>query len=340
MPATGRRIVVTGATGFLGGAIAHRLADAAGATVIATGRNVLRGQALQDSGIEFHAIDLVDSQAVDALVRHAHAVIHCAALSSPWGPRQAFVDANIVASRNVANACVAAGVARLVHVSTPGVYHDGRPHRGLREDTPLPAPVNAYVETKRIAEAEVLAAATAGGISTVVLRPRAIFGPGDTAILPRIAHALLRGRLRRIGNGEALVDMTYIDNAVDAALLAVHAPASCSGRVYNISNGEPVRIWNVIDELADGLGVQRPTGRVPLALAAAFASAMEAAYRLCGARSEPPLLRYGVELLGIDMTLDISRAREELGYQPRVCMQDALAYTFAAIARDRVAAHE
>lgn len=330
----GRRIVVTGATGFLGGAVARRLAATTAIEVIATGRDVRRGQKLADAGIEFRCIDLVDTQAVAELVRGAYAVIHCAALSSPWGPRQAFTAANVSASRNVVNACVDARVARLVHVSTPGVYHDGRPHHALREDAPLPAPVNAYVETKRIAEREVVNASTAGGMSTIVLRPRAIFGPGDTAILPRIAQALRAGRLRRIGDGSCTVDMSYIDNVVDAVLLAMDADAGCSGRIYNISNGEPARIWDVIDQLADALQLRRPTKHIPLGLAAGLASVVEAAYRLVGARSEPPLFRYGVELLGVDMTLDITRARNELGYTPRVPMQAALASTFAALVRD------
>lgn len=329
-----RRVVVTGATGFLGGAVARRLASVPGVEVVATGRNARRGKTLAEAGLDFRNVDLVDADAVATLLRGADAVLHCAALSSPWGPRKDFVAANVLASRNVVNACVDANLQRLVHISTPGVYHDGHPHHGLREDSALPRPANAYIETKRIAEREVLSASASSGLSTVVLRPRALFGPGDTAILPRIANALQSGRLLRIGNGSCIVDMTYIDNAVDATLLALNAGAACSGRIYNISNGEPVRIWDVIDQLADAMHLRRPVKRVPLALAAGLATAVELSYRLAGVRSEPPILRYGVELLGVDMTLDISRARDELSYPPRVPMETALQITFAALARD------
>ncbi|TZF80311.1 NAD-dependent epimerase/dehydratase family protein, partial [Cognatilysobacter lacus] len=262
----------------------------------------------------------------------AAAVVHAAALSSPWGRRRDFVRANVDATENVARACVAAGVPRLVHVSTPGIYHDGRPHRGIREDHPLPAQaVNHYAATKREAEARVRDITGGTGVSTVILRPRAIFGPGDTSLLPRIAHALRRGRLPRIGDGECLVDLTYIDSAVAAVRAAMDAPTRFDGRAFNVSNGEPVRIWEVIDALAHSLGVPRPRPRVPAGIAWTLAAACEGAYRMVGAQREPPLLRYGVELLSVDMTLDIERARRELGYQPPVGMQAALETTFAAL---------
>jgi len=128
--------------------------------------------------------------------------------------------------------------------------------------------------------------------------------------------------------------MSYVDNVVDAVLLAADAPPTVTGRAYNISNGEPVRIWDVIDRLADALGAPRPRARISRANARFLASIMEGAHALLAPRREPPLLRYGVDLLSIDMTLDISRARDELGYRPRIGMDEALARTFAALVRD------
>jgi nucleoside-diphosphate-sugar epimerase len=325
--------VITGATGFLGGAVARRLVDAADVEVVATGRDLSRGRHLQQAGIAFHAVDLVDARAASRLVRGAHTVIHAAALSSPWGRREAFFAANVVASENVANACIEGGVQRLVHVSTPGIYHDGRSQHAIREDQVLPArAANHYVDTKRMAEAQVLAISAASGLPTLVLRPRAIFGPGDTAILPRLARALQSGRLRRIGDGSCLVDMSYIDNVVDAVLLAADAPSGLAGRTYNISNGEPVRIWDVIDRLADSLSLPRPRGGIPTPLAVLLARLLESGQHLLAPRREPLVTRYGIELLSVDMTLDIGRARTELGYRPRISMDEGLAATFAALA--------
>ncbi|MDT0935698.1 3-beta hydroxysteroid dehydrogenase, partial [Staphylococcus pseudintermedius] len=124
-----------------------------------------------------------------------------------------------------------------------------------------------------------------------------------------------------------------IDNVVDACVLAMDASWRLGGRVYNISNGEPVAIWNVIDRLADALSLPRPRKRVPKPLALALASAVEAFHRRFRPDIEPALLRYGVELLSVDMTLDISRARDELGYRPRVNMDDALNKTLQELAR-------
>lgn len=333
-----RRIVVTGATGFLGGALVrHLAATRPWQQVVGLGRDAARGRALQAQGVEFHALDLTDEAAVHRILRGADTVVHCAALSSPWGRREAFVAANLTATERVVAACIARQVRRLVHISTPGIYHDGAPHHGIREDQPLPAkPVNDYAATKLAAERLVFERCAGGSVSALALRPRAIFGPGDSAILPRLAQALRAGRLRRIGADTCMVDLSYIDNVVDACVLAMDASWRLGGRVYNISNGEPVAIWNVIDRLADALSLPRPRKRVPKPVALALASAVEAFHRRFRPDTEPALLRYGVELLSVDMTLDISRARDELGYRPRVSMDEALNKTLQELARAQV----
>ncbi|MDQ3039087.1 MAG: NAD-dependent epimerase/dehydratase family protein [Pseudomonadota bacterium] len=329
------RVVVTGATGFLGGALVrrlHRLDPARPMTAI--GRDRGRGDTLRREGICFSALDLSDASGTDAALADAEVVVHAAALSSPWGPRDAFHDANVIASEHVAFACARAGARRLVHISTPGIYHDGKPHLGIREDDALPArAVNHYAASKREAEHRVLAICAEHDLPVIILRPRAIFGPGDTSLLPRIAEALRRERLPRIGDGSCLIDMSYIDNVVDAVLLAMAAPTALSGRAYNISNGEPVRIWDVIDLLADALAVPRPQARLSRANALRIATVLESGHRLFAPRREPALLRYGVDLLSVDMALDISRARSELGYDPHIGMEDALARTFAGLQR-------
>jgi nucleoside-diphosphate-sugar epimerase len=337
---TAQRIVVTGATGFVGGALARHLAATRPWTQVGgLGRDPVRGRALQAQGIEFGAVELTDEAAVHRALRGADIVVHAAALSSPWGRRADFVAANVDATDHVVSACIARQVRRLVHLSTPGIYHDGRPHLDIREDHPLPArSVNDYAATKLIAERRVFERCAAGGVSALTLRPRAIFGPGDTAILPRLAQALRRGRLRRLGHDDCRVDLSYIDNVVDAIVLAIDASWRLSGRVYNISNGEPVAIWGVIDRLADALSLPRPARRLSKPLALALASGVEAWYRRFSPDREPPLLRYGIELLSVDMTLDIGRARSELGYRPRVTMEDALAKTLGELARARARA--
>lgn len=315
-----RRALVTGATGFLGGRLARRLA-AEGWEVTGLGRNEQAGRAL---GVPFLRVDLADREAVAAACRGQEVVFHCAALSSPWGPYEAFHRANVLGTRHVAEACLAHGVGRLVHVSTPSVYFDFRDREGIREDEPLPArSVNAYAATKRLAE-EAVDAAHARGLATVTIRPRGLFGPGDTAILPRLVRANAAGRLPLFDGGRARIDVTYVDNAVDALLACAEAPSTALGRKFNITNGEPTTVGDLLTLVFTALGVPYRPRRMGYRTGLVLAGAMEWAARLRGGR-EPLLTRYAVGLLAKHQTLDLTAAREVLGYAPRVSLAEGVA---------------
>jgi nucleoside-diphosphate-sugar epimerase len=316
------RVLVTGATGFLGGAVARRL-HAAGHEVLATGRSPVRGAALAQTGPRFVAADLTNREGAEALCRDQDWIVHCAALSSPWGAYPLFHDANVVATSNLVGAASRAGVGRFVHISTPSLYMGGGSRFDVREDDPLPAPVNAYAATKREAE-KVVRAAREAGLRSVILRPRALFGPGDTTLFPRLLRALESNRLPVIGDGRNLVDLTYIDNVVDSVELACAAPEQALDQVYNITNGEPIRLWPLIGELAESLGLARPSRHVSRPVAMAVATLMEAAARVMGAKREPLLTRYSVQVLADSMTLNLDRARALLGYVPKVTVRDGL----------------
>ena len=162
------------------------------------------------------------------------------------------------------------------------------------------------------------------GLPVITIRPRAIFGPGDTTIFPRVLDALRRGRLRIIGRGDNIQDLTYIDNVVDALLLCWQAPATTLGKKYNITNGEPVLIWAKLAELCAQLGYAFPKRRLPFRLAFGLAGLAETTYTLLRLQREPPVTRYAVSLLAKNMTLDISAARRDLGYAPRVTVDEGL----------------
>jgi nucleoside-diphosphate-sugar epimerase len=313
---------VTGATGFLGGAVARRL-HAAGDDVLATGRDIGRGGHLAAAGIRFLPADLATDGAVADLCRRQDRIVHCAALSSPWGPHEAFFRANVKVTRNLIDAAVREGVGRLVHISTPSLYMGAGSRREVREEEPLPPPVNAYAATKRDAEI-IVEGARLSGLRSIILRPRALFGPGDTTIFPRLLRALEAGRLPIIGDGSNEVDLTYIDNAVDAVALACAAPDAACDRTYNITNGQPVRLWGFITDLAEALGFEAPRRRLPRPVAMTMAGLLEAIARV-SRRREPLLTRYSVCVLADTMTLDITRAREYLGYWPGVPLHDGLA---------------
>lgn len=314
--------LVTGGTGFVGGALARRLGGQ-GARVTALGRNPAAGAQLEREGIRFVRADLTDAAAVTEACRDIDVVFHCGALASPWGPYARFYAANVTGTENVIRGCQRHGVTRLVHVSTPSVYFGGQPRLNVREDAPLPVkPLSHYAATKRLAELRVQRA-HAEGLATITLRPRAIFGPGDNVLLPRLLRQVRAGRLRIIGAGDNVADLTYIDNVVDALLLCAEAPAPALGRPYNLTNGEPVRLWDMVARLCQALGYSPPRKRISLGAALALAGALEAVYTLLPGR-EPPLTRYTVRMLAQDATLDITAAQRDLGYAPRVSVEEGM----------------
>lgn len=318
-------VLVTGATGFLGGAVARALRQL-GATVLATGRNAALGAELQREGIAFRACDLsADPGAVHEMVENCDAVVHAAALTSPWGSLADFTAANVTATRHIIEACEQTRVPRLVHISSPSVTFDFKNQPAVKEDAPWSLrPANHYIATKRIAETLVKEAA-ARGLEAVSLRPKALFGPGDTALLPRIVRVARSGTFPLIGTGDPLMDLTSISDAVTSVLLALRAPASCRGRVYHITSGDPQQRSAVLRTMLEACGLPVSHRRVPLGRALAAAAVLEAASRVFTlGRWEPPFTRYSVGVMGYEQTFDISAARAELGYAPQTDVIAAL----------------
>lgn len=315
------RALVTGATGFLGGAVARRL-HGDGLKVTASGRKRTEGALLQNLGVRFVPADLDDRAMVDSLCEGQDVVIHCAARSSPWGRYDEFFLANVVATRNIVSACMRAGVKRLVHISSPSVSM-GRGHcRSVREDDAPPRKsINAYAETKRLGEKEI-ETGTAAGLSTIILRPHAIFGPGDPTIFPRLIRVAQKGWLPQFGDDSTQIDVTYIDNAVDAVCLAMESRSS--GRVYNISNGEPHSTPDLISRVMKAVGITYRSVRIPFWIAYPLAGALESFHRFLIPGREPVLTRGTVSMLGRTRTLDTAAARSDLGFVPRVSLAEGI----------------
>ncbi len=317
------RIYVTGATGFLGGRAARRLHDL-GYEVTGVGRSRILGAGLERDGVRFIPIDLTSASRVSDTFKGATHVVHCAALASPWGRYAQFFRANVLATRAVIAACEKNHVERLVHISTPSVYVGKVDRLDIREDEPLPEhPINHYAATKLLAEQEV-DGAYKRGLATITLRPQMILGDGDTTLFPRLLRIARSGRLPVIGNASNIVDITYIDNAVDAIVRALHAPSRAVGRKYNITNGESRSFYAMIDEVLRGAGVAYRPRHIPFHLAYAAAIAIEATYSTGMLSGEPSLTRYTTCLLAKSRTLDITAAREELGYSPAVSLNDTI----------------
>ncbi len=315
------KVLVTGATGFLGQALARRLRSQQ-FDVSALGRNPAVLAQLEREGMRPIQADLADRQAVAAACQGQAIVFHVGALAAPWGKREDFYRSNVLGTQNVITGCETHSVGRLVHVSTPSIYFGLDSLVDVAEDAPLPArPVNEYARTKLLAETEV-DSAFARGVPVLTIRPRAIFGPGDTAILPRLIARLKTGRLPVIGDGRNLIDMTYVENVVDALLLCATSPAATLGKKYNITNGESTALWPLIEKLCTALGYPLPKRHIPYRVADGAAALMEIVYGLLPGQPEPPLTRYSVALLAKNTTLDISAARRELGYQPQISVEE------------------
>jgi nucleoside-diphosphate-sugar epimerase len=289
--------------------------------VTALGRNAEKLKQLEVENIRAAQMDITEKGALMSACKEQEIVFHCAALPSPWGNFENFYQANVIGTRNVAQACRANNVARLVYVSTPSLYFEYQSRMNVKEDDPLPKPISNYAATKILAEEEV-DKAFADGLPAITIRPRAIFGPGDTVIFPRLIPRLESGRLPIIGDGENVVDLTYIENVVDALLLCAESPAHTLGKKYNISNGEPVKLWGMVKKICDELGLKFPTRKISHAAAHHVAAALETIYALIPTHPEPPLTRATVSMIAHSTTLDVSAAKRDLKFTPRVSVDE------------------
>lgn len=336
-----KRILVTGATGGLGrNAVGFLLAQ--GVEVRATGRNLAAGRELERMGAQFVPLDLAQASAqqMDQLVRGMDCVWHCAALSSPWGAERDFIAANVTATGQLLRAAAVAHVTRFVHISTPAMYFDYRNRYEVPETFRPDAYVNAYARTKAMAEKLVQEAADRHAhMLCVILRPRAIFGPHDQVLIPRLARVLRErhGKLPLPNGGAATIDITYVDNVVHAMWLATLHKSLASGTAFNITNCEPARLCDILRSLfRDQLQQPFEIVSVPYRVLAVVARLMQFASRFT--RREPALTPYSIGALSFDMTLDNAKARKVLGYRPIVSLQEGVNRT-AQWLRQEAAAH-
>ncbi len=313
------KALITGGTGFLGGALARRL-HKMGWDVTVLGRNTLKLKQLEAGGLRVIQANLEDVAAIMDACKGQEIVFHAGALSSLWGRQSDFYRANVTGTENVIRACMEHHITRLVHVSTPSIYFRYQPRLNVREDAALPEPVNEYSRTKRLAEARI-DKAHEQGLPVVTIRPRAIFGPGDNSIFPRIIQRLESGRMRVIGDGQNITDLTYVENVVDALLLCADSPGDTLGKKYNITNDEAVKLWQMIERACLELNLEYPRRKIPYKVADSIAIMLEAIYRVLPSQPEPPLTRYSVFVISQSATLDISAARRELHYNPRIAVE-------------------
>jgi len=315
------KALITGATGCLGIHLTKELVRQ-NFSVTAIGRNRELGKLL--IGAEFVVGDIRDRQEMLQLCRGQEIIFHCAALSSLWGKYQDFYDTNVLGTKNVLEASLEHTVKRVVHVSSPSIYYQFKDGFAISESTPIPKKfVNHYVSTKILAEKEV-DQAYASGLDVLTIRPRGIFGPYDRSILLRLFERSKKGYLPLIRKGEALIDVTYVENVVEALICAAKAPKECAGKKYNITNGEPLEIKKLLELLFRSLGKEISFISLPYSIGYLLGGLMETLYSVFPFTKEPPFTRYAFGLLGNSQTLDISLAKKELGYIPKISIEEGL----------------
>jgi nucleoside-diphosphate-sugar epimerase len=313
---------VTGGSGFIGGALIRRLV-ADGWDVHALVRSDASAQKVTALGATAIAGDLADVPSMAVGAQYCEIAFHCAAHLGDWGTREEFERGNVQGTRNALAAARQAGLRRFVHVGTEAALLAGEPLVEVDERAPLRFESPAlYSSTKARAE-EAVIEANRDGLQTVVVRPRFVWGPGDTTLLPVLTQAVRSGRFAWIGGGHHRTSTTHIDNTVHGLMLA--AERGAPGGVYFVTDGEPVVFRDFITRLLATQGVEAPTRSVPTGVARAVAATSEAAWRLLPLPGRPPLTRLTVWVSGLETTIDITRAREELGYAPVKSVDEGLA---------------
>ncbi len=312
------RVLVTGATGMLGRATAQALAERGDEVTVLQRRPSGAAAPIQEV-----LGDIADAETVRRACDGQDGIVHLAARVGVVGTAQEFERANVDGTANVLTAARASGVGRLVHVSTPSVAHAGEPLVGAGAD---PADAMAarghYARTK--ARAEQLALGAADALAVVAIRPHLVWGPGDTQLIGRIVERARAGRLALVDDGAALIDTTYLDNAVDALVAALdraEAP-QVQGRAFVISNGQPRTVAELLARICRAAGLPAPHRHVPRTVAYAGGSVAERVWARLQRSDDPPMTAFLAEQLATAHWFDQREVRTALGWQPRVGLEE------------------
>ena len=318
------KVLVTGGGGFLGQTITKQLL-ARKVDVVCLGRS--HYPELSKLDVQLVRGDIADSACVQDAAKDCQAIFHVAAKAGMWGKYEEYYSTNVVGTDNVITACRANNIRKLIYTSTPSVVHAGDDVEGSDEKLPYATTFLAhYPKTKAMAEQKVLAANNTE-LATIALRPHLIWGPGDNHLAPRMIERQRKGKLRLVGAGNNLVDSVYVDNAAQAHLQAfdkLDIGAECSGKAYFISQGEPLPLKILMNGILASAG-EKPVDRsVPPGIAYSLGAVCEVLYGLLGIQKEPLMTRFLAKQLATEHWFNISAAKKDLGYDPKISIQEGL----------------
>jgi nucleoside-diphosphate-sugar epimerase len=320
--------LVTGASGFIGGHVTERLLRE-GYQVRCLVRASSDTSLLDALNVELAIGDLTDAASLIAAAEGCRYVIHCAAMVSDWGTAREIVQHNVEGTRNMLEAAARASVERFIHISTTDVY--GHPGGSAVDETYRASGFrNWYSQTKLAAEREVQHFEQTRALAAVTLRPATVYGPRSVDVVGQMAQAIRAGNMLLVGGGAAVAGLCYVDNLVDATLLALRHP-DAPGQAFNISDGLAVTWKEFTDGLAKGLDCSPVRFSAPYWVANGLGISLETGYRwlrkATHLHSAPLLSRQAVQVLGIDQDFSIRKAQEVLGWSPRVDFATGLAAT-------------
>ena len=320
-----KRILVTGATGFLGAYVLKEFID--NYEIIAIGRNEKKLLQIKnkynDKNISVMKVDLSDIDDVLKLP-NVDIVIHCAALSTVWGNKKEFINDNVLATKNIVKYSKEKGVNKIVHISTPSIYTEKKDRFNIKETEILEHnKLNYYIETKIMAEKIILDAKN-DTLEVVIIRPKGLIGIGDTSILPRIIESNKKIGIPIFKDKEdILLDMTSVENVAYSILLCAEK-SNISGEIFNITNGEPMHKKQLLSYVSKNLGINFKYKLLSFNKIYFVALILEIIYKLFKINKEPLLTKYTVCTLSFSQTLNIEKAVNILGYRPRISLEDEI----------------
>lgn len=321
LPGMDGKILVTGASGFVGGAVCRALSGL-GYRVCGAGRR--KRPSSMPVEVAYVRADLEDREALAGLCEGVRGVVHVAAKAGVWGPYEEYFRANVVATENLLWASKGAGVQAFVFTSTPSVVFNGEAFRGGDESLPYGTKFPcAYPATKAEAERKVLAE-DGGGMRTLALRPHLIWGPGDPHLFPRVFETVDAGKLKIVGDGRNRVDLTFIDNVAAGHVAALESlfAGRGDGRAFFLTQDEPVELWPFVNRMLVATGRNPVRKKVPFGLAYCAGAVAEMTWRMGKLAGEPPMSRFVAKELATDHWFSSRAAREVLGYEPIVSMEE------------------
>ncbi|MEI6231662.1 MAG: NAD-dependent epimerase/dehydratase family protein [Planctomycetota bacterium] len=321
------KALVTGGGGFLGRKIVELLVSR-GDRVRVIGRN--RYPELEALGAECLQADIRSASDCSTACMGMDAVFHVAALAGIWGDPKLFHGINVLGTRNIIEGCKRRGVPKLIYTSSPSVVFDMKDECGIDEKTPYPETFyNIYSRTKAEAEMMVLGSSGRDGLFATALRPHLIWGPRDNHLLPRLIQRNQSGKLKIVGDGKNKVDLTFVDNAAVAHLLAcdVMTGKRVAGEAYFISDGQPVVLWDWINDFFRRMRLPKVQRSVSTGTAYYVGACLEAAFWLIRRRKEPPMTRFLAKTLSCSHYYSIHKARRDFGYKPVVSNEDGVKRT-------------